>query len=304
MITTLTGPNSYELKQKLDEIKRNFQKHFGESGIETLDAESITANELPTLTQGATLFAANRLVIIKNLSLQKQLVEQFQALMKPAIAEVHVVLVEASLDKRTSFYKLLKNETDFYEFVLLDEATVVPWVVATAKLHGGTASTSVARKLVQYVGADQNLLLNEITKLVAYDRNISNETIEALIERRPEDTIFQLLECALKGDTKYALNILHGLENAHEDPFQVANMLIWQAHIMAVVASALNLSDAEIGKTAKLNPFVVRKSRNLVSKRSKGDIVLVVDTIAELDIKLKSTSIEPWQLIKLAVTKL
>jgi DNA polymerase III delta subunit len=140
-----------------------------------------------------------------------------------------------------------------------------------------------------------------VAKLVAYDSKITSKTVEELVEKRPEDTIFQLLEYALSGKTSQALGVLEGLEKAHEDPFQTASMLIWQTNILAIVHSAKDVSDSEIAKTAKLNPFVVKKTRLLAARLTKAKLRQIIDAVSLLDVTLKTTSTDPWRLVERSV---
>ena len=180
----------------------------------------------------------------------------------------------------------------------LDEAALTQWVSEYVKNAGGRVDAGSARLLTNYVGSNQLQLKNELDKLVAYDPTITSETIELLVERRPQDTVFQLLDSALSGNQKKALEILDNLEAAHEDAFQVANLLIWQTHILAVVQSAGTVTEAEIAKAAKLNPYVVRKTKGLVARLSKTQVNKIVDRVAELDVLLKTSAVNPWRALE------
>lgn len=298
MITVLSGPNAYGIRQKLAEIKQQFIQQHGEAGVEEYNGEQLEPSQLPSMLTGATLFATTRLVIIKRLAENKAAAEQLLGMLKSIPEETTVLLVEGTLDKRTAFYKTLKKETDFQEFTELDESAAMQWAREYAKQQGGELDTSSARTLVHFVGSDQLRLAHELTKLVAYNPKITDENISLLVEKNPQDTIFQLLESALGGKTTQALEVLENLERAHEDPFQAANMLIWQTNILAVVASGKTVADAQIAKDTKVNPFVVKKTRGLASRLSKQKLNQIIDAVAELDVQLKTTSAQPWRLLE------
>lgn len=298
MITVLAGENIYALQAKLAEIKKEFIANYGNGGVEQYMAEQLGSQQLTGLLGGATLFAENRLVIVKNTSAYKQLAEKLIELLKTMPSEIHLLLIEDNLDKRTAFYKTLKKQAEFHEFVALDENSAVDWVLGRVNKSGGTISVSDARVLVYAVGPDQSRLNHEIAKLLDYDSSITKKTIELLVEPDPRDTVFQLLEYSLSGQFQKALEVLEGLERAHEDPFQTANMLIWQTHILAVVYSAVDLSESEVAKSAKLNPFVIRKTKNLVRSMNRNQLNRILDSVAQCDISLKTTSVDPWRAIE------
>lgn len=304
MITVLSGANRYTLSKKQKELKQDFIKNHGEAGLESYNADQIQPGQLASLLTGATLFAENRYIVIKELSQNKLLSEQLLNIINNIPDEVQVVLIEPQLDKRTVFYKTLKKKAELLEFGEPDEYTLVSWVQDVVKQLEGTIDQKSARLLVQYTGLDQSRLQNEIEKLIAFDKAISINSITELVDKNPQDTIFQLLEFALSGQTKKALDVLDGLERAHEDPFQTASMLIWQTNILAVVHSAGTISDADIAKSAKINPFVVRKTRSLASSMSKTELNHILNAVADCDIQLKSTSAEPWRVVEQAILSL
>ena len=235
------------------------------------------------------------------LSEQKLLAEELLRLQSQIPDEVHIIVMEGQLDKRTVFYKTLKKTADFYELSLLDELAATSWAQQYITQANQTADKRVLSTLIRFVGTDQFRLQNELDKFLAYGSEITAANIEKLVEKNPQDTVFQLLESALSGSSDKALRILDELERAHEDPFQIANMLVWQANIVAIVASAEQKPDAEVAKQAKLNPFVVKKTKNLVSKLTKAKIHNIINTIAECDIALKTSSTDPWRIMEQTV---
>lgn len=304
MITVLSGSNSYALREMLAQVKQAFIDEYGAQGVEVITGEQLEPDRLGSLLGGATLFAANRLVIIKNLSENKPAAEKLLDLYKNIPNETHAVLVEGVMDKRTVLYKTLKKEADFHEFAELDEPAAVQWVQELVQKEGGTINSSDARLLVRSAGTDQSRLAHEVAKLVAYGSTVTAVSIEQLVEKNPEETVFQLLEYALGGKPARAIEVLEGLERAHEDPFQAANMLIWQTNILAVVAGAGEASDGQIAKEAKVNPFVVKKTRGLARRLSRQQLGSMLDAVAELDVRLKSTAADPWRALEHTVLAL
>lgn len=304
MITVLFGGNRYALRSRLKEIETSFAKEYGSAGVERHAAERVETTQLASLVAGASLFAVNRLVIITDVSSNKLLAEAFEKLATQVPDEVHVILVESALDKRTTLYKTLKKHAELEEFAQMDELAAQKWVSEQVQREGAEISAADARMLVQYVGADQLRLAGEIAKLAAYNAVITAETIDLLVEKQPQDTIFQLLDYALSGKANQATKVLEGLERAHEDPYQVANMLIWQTHILAVVSSPDAPQDSHIAKEAKISPFVVKKTRGLAVRLTRQKLAGILDTVALLDIELKSSSANPWRSVESALLRL
>jgi DNA polymerase III subunit delta len=297
VIYTLCGPNTFAIQEKLAEIKQKFVDKNGSDGVEVY-SENVDPANLPHILTSVSLFAPERLVILKNISENKTAAERLTELVENLPDGVTVVIKEGLLDKRTGYYKALKKLTDFHELIEPSEPELMTWIQNRVKEEGGTISSQVARKLYETTGPDQLRLSNEIPKLVAFQSEVTVEAIEELVEPNPRDTVFQLLESTLGGNTKQALTILDNLERSFEDPFQTANMLIWQTQVLAVVKSAGERSDQEVAKAAKLNPYVVQKTRALARRIDRTKLLRIIDTVAQLDVRLKSTSVEPWRALE------
>lgn len=298
MIQILTGNNSFLIRSRLVEIKSKFSEKYGNDGIEEYQAENIPNEQLAPLLTSSSLFSANRLIIIKNLSENKVLSEIFAELIDKVPQETSLVLIEANLDKRTAYYKSLKKQKGFEELKELSENELVKWINKKVESLEAKIDSQAVNYLLHTVGSNQESLNNELEKLAAYDKIISKDTIDYLVEPTSQDLVFQLLEAILSRKTKKAFDILGKMENNHSDVFQIVNLLIWQVHTLSIVASAGDASNSDIAKNAKLNPYVIQKTRRLSVNLSKDKLVQIIEQVAKLDINIKSTSADPWRLIE------
>lgn len=298
MITVLTGTNTFAISQKLKQLTRDFIKDHGTEGVERYEADQIDVGQLGSLLGGATLFASNRFVVIKNMANQKLLAEAFLTQLNSIPDEVVVVLVEPQLDKRTAFYKSLKKHTHIIEHGEMDSYTASKWVREYTASEGGSITPEVAALLVMHVGTNQLQLKNEVEKLVSWNPEISKESIHILVEKTPQDSVFELLEHALSGNKKSALGMLDSMERAHQDVFQIANMLIWQTHILALIYSAGSLSEHEISSDTKINPYVVKKTKKLTHRLTKQSLRTIIKAVSDCDVQLKTTSVDPWRVVE------
>lgn len=306
MVVTAVGENVFERAQFVAQLKADFIKKHGTDGVEEYDGDKLELSSLGSLLGGVSLFASHRFVIIRNLSENGEVAERLLDKLTDVPDEVTLLLIETKPDKRTAFYKTLKKSTDFHEFAQRSDVDVERWILDEVKQQGGDISTREARLLRDYCGNDQSRLCNEIAKLTAYEAHITRESIELLVDKNPSDTVFELLESAMGGRREAALKKLVALERAHEDPFQIASMLVWQAHILAIVlaANVARVSEGEVAKGHKLNPYVVKKSHSLVSRASPAGVKKIVARVAELDVRLKSGTYNPWRAIENTIVQL
>jgi DNA polymerase-3 subunit delta len=165
-------------------------------------------------------------------------------------------------------------------------------LVKTAKGRGGALSSSDARYLVERVGTNQQILANELDKLLLYNEQVTRQTIDTLTDETPQSTIFQLLEAAFAGQTKRALKLYEEQRAMKVEPQQIIAMLAWQLHILAVIKTAGERTADEIARAAKLNPFVVRKSQAVARNLSPGEFKNLIRRLLKIDVASKRTSID------------
>lgn len=96
MIYLIDGDN----RKKAEQTARDFLGN----NIEVIDADALEKNDLVSIFQGTTLFEETRHILIKDLSLKKDL---FLELPKFIKTEHQVVILEQKIDKRNAIYKEL-----------------------------------------------------------------------------------------------------------------------------------------------------------------------------------------------------
>lgn len=87
-------------RKKAEQTARDFLGN----NIEVIDADALEKNDLVSIFQGTTLFEETRHILIKDLSLKKDL---FLELPKFIKTEHQVVILEQKIDKRNAIYKEL-----------------------------------------------------------------------------------------------------------------------------------------------------------------------------------------------------
>ncbi len=304
MIATLTGSNAFLVHAELNRRMAVFVKEHGDMALEKVDCEEAEYSRITEATQNLPFLASKKLVVLRSPSANKEFTEKFESLLE-AIPDTNDVLIyEPKLDKRTAYAKALQKKTEFKSFNELDERELPNWLVDEVKNRGGSLSLGDARHLVNRAGANQQLLSNELDKLVLYNPKINRDTIDLMTEEAPQSTVFQLLDAAFAGNTTQALKIYEDQRAQRVEPQAIIPMLAWQLQIIAIVKTAGKKSVDEIAKEAKLNPFVVRKSRGIADKLTMPRIKSLVHELRELDVKLKSTSIDADEALKLYLMNL
>ncbi|MDB5168727.1 MAG: polymerase subunit delta [Candidatus Saccharibacteria bacterium] len=292
MITSLAGENSFGLQRELQRRIATFVAEQGDLALERIDGEEASVDRIQEALTSLPFLANRKLVVLRDASKNKQFLEKAEQLLNDVAETTDVIIAETKLDKRLEYYKFLKSKTDFKAYDELDINGLASWLVATAKEQGGAISSSDARYLVERVGLNQQLLSNELEKLLVYDPQVTRKTIELLTDATPQSTIFELLEAAFAGNTKKALQ-LYGEQRALkvETP-QIIAMLAWQLHIIATIKAAGERNADEIAQGAKLSPFVVKKSQGIARRVSLHDLKEQINNLLTIDLKSKRTNLD------------
>jgi DNA polymerase-3 subunit delta len=292
MITTITGSNDFLRTQQLGNMINKFIELHGDIGIERLDGSVADADRLRGAVDGLPFLTERKLVILYEPSQQKKFYEHIEDILSGVDDSVDVVIVEPKLDKRGSYFKLLKKLTTFMELNELAGGDLAKWAVDYAKSQQGKLSFSDANILIARVGANQQLMKNEIDKLVLYRVEISRETIELLTEETPQSSIFELVDAAMSGDLHLVDRLYKEQRALKVEPQQIIAMLAWQLHVLALVKTAGDKTPEDIAKDAGLSPFVVKKSIGLVRGLSFDQIKTMIADALKLDTRLKSESLD------------
>lgn len=288
MITFLTGDNSFEIDRALREIVAGF-----DGTVERIDGSELKLAQLPDSLMGVSLFADSRLIVIKNLSENKEIWPVIGEWLPKVADEIHLILVDPTADKRTVGYKAVMKAADVKEFANWgerDTAVAEKWVVEEAKKQGLELDKKLAQQLVRKIGVDQWQLYHSIAKLALLDE-ITEENVEDIIESNPSENAFNLLETAINGDTKKLRSMLSNLEQI-EDPYRLFGLLSSQVfQLAAITAAGPNDNPA---KDFGIHPYVVSRLKVLSKKLGKNGVTKLVQTFAGVDEQLKTSAIEPW----------
>ena len=306
MITLLTGENNFEIERAVAGIVAGFS---GEP--ERYDGVEIELKNLPDLLMGVGLFSEKRLVVIKNLSANKSIWSSLPEVLERKSEDIHLVLVEPTVDKRTKTYKLLQKQADIKEYKPWgdrDMGTAEKWANDEAKrlglkLGGKAPRLLVERSLVaaeKGVIIDQWRLVSHLEKLATL-KEVGQDEVGKYIEESPVESVFSLLETALKGDSVRVRQIIERLETS-EDPFRLFGLLSGQVFWLAALSVAERPS-GEVAKELGAHPYVLGKLDVYVKRLGKDGVKRLVGEFAEADGAMKRSVTDPWLLIERALLK-
>jgi DNA polymerase-3 subunit delta len=299
MIVTLTGSNDFARSAELKKLVAAFVAEHTDMALERLDGEEHSADRMRESVSALPFLTARKMVVLREPGKQKAFAEHITDILKDAADTTDLIIVEPKLDKRMGYYKTLKKETDFRELNDLDAGGLARWAGEYAKSRGGTLAPGDARLLLDRIGPNQQLLQQELDKLLAYDLHITKDAIGLLTEATPQSTVFELLDAAFAGRTKRAFELYREQRALKVEPQAIIAMLAWQLHVLAVIKTAGARSVDDIARAGKLNPFVVRKSQALARGLTLPELKKKIAGLLELDLNLKTKSMDADEALQL-----
>lgn len=296
MIILLTGDNFYEIDQELGRIVAGFD---GEP--ERIDTENLEPRQLTDIFSGVSLFSAERLVILRHASEHSAL---WEALGERADTETDttLVLVEPKVDKRTKTYKALSKHADVRVYAAWgerDSGKAEQWLQAEAKARGVVLAPAAAREIVRRRGVEQYQLRNTLEQLAVLG-DITPEVVERHIEATPHENVFMLLEAAVRGNARRVRDMIAVLRHDNE-PYMTMGLLASQAFALGGLVLGSE-PQKQMAQDLGVNPYVLNNLSRTAGVLDRDRLRRLVDALAVVDVGLKSSAVDPWVQIEIALT--
>lgn len=290
VIIAFIGDNGYGRELAAEEYVAGFSSTHGSLAIDKFSADELEPRQLIDALSTIPFLSQRRMVVARDISTNKSLVESFEIIADSVADTTDFVIIEQHIDGRSKYLVKLKKTADVREFTHLEGDALVGWLVDESVNLGGSLGRQLAQKLIDRLGTNQQLLANELTKLILFNPHITNESIENLTSRTPQSSIFAMLDAAFAGKLNQAL-LLYGEQRAQGmEPQAILGMITWQLHILAIVKSAGPIQAGEVASRAKLSPFVVRKNQSNARHISDQKLIKLFEQAIRTDSLLKTTS--------------
>lgn len=271
---------------------------------EKFDGVDLTENQLADCIAGATLFSNKRFVIIGDLSSNKALWDKLADWIPRVSDDTTLVLVEPGVDKRTKAYKTIAKAASVHTadpWTDRQTGDAVRWVMARAKELGTVLNGKQAGELVVRATAmgdrpgsytiDQQQLEGALQSLSVLDA-VTDDAISVVLPESSADNVFELIDVALGGNKTRVMQLLHNL-HATADPYMTLGYIISQWSQLVALKIANESPDvlaAQIGAS----PFILKKLQKHAAVLPYSRVKQLTNLLAKLDVKTKTTGIDPW----------
>lgn len=295
MILLLHGDNRFERGEYLAGLLES-------RGVEPeyVDGDTFDIDSLASLTQGQSLFAEDRLVLIDGLSQNSDAWEAFSKWIEKFEVGVDLVILEGRLDKRKLVTKSIIKKSTAKEFKLLkegDSGAAVSWLMEWSESKRGVKlERTAAVELVGRVGFDQGMLVGELDRLLSLGDAFGVDAVRRYTPDRVESKVFGILEAAIKRNHSAVLSELQTLK-ATSDPYSFLGLITSQLVQFAGVWVSSDVT--KVSSELKLNAYALKSAQRIGVDGAR--LERAVGVVAEADYRMKTTSADPWGLVELAL---
>lgn len=294
MIIYLYGPDSYRINQKIQEIIKGYEtKNPSGLNLVKMDFTEIRLVDFFEAIKSSSFIPEKKLIISKNLS-ENNSEEVLEFLKSQNIGKrENIILVMVSFKdskKDKLFEYLTKKPNQSQNFNILREYEVKNWI----KKSAGSLEIDFTGEAIDFLVSNYSLDLwrldCEIKKLADYKIKgvISKAQVEELLIPSADYKKFELTDALARKDKKKALEALYRSLDNEEKPAELLGLLAWQVRNLLKFKS-----NPEKPLDLKLHPFVLGKVRESAKLFSVEELGGLMTKIINLDLALKTTTLDP-----------
>ena len=323
MLIVLHGEDSFSSMRALEEIKEKFKREVDPSGssIAIINGEDDSALEiLQSALFAPSLFSRRRLVIFKKALEAPPAFKNIltDILVKDSSGGEHIIVIweDRKIGAKVKTRKISKSTTKAkpkesskkLEQIFLDSPYVkyfpelfgkelIQWIELECKKIGAKIEAAAAREMAERIGSDLWKLQNELRKLSALtQKNITLPSVKLNIPIASEQTVFEVLDGIISGNTHFSLRAAGRLLESGTS---------FQEFFAILTGQFRNIWEAKAGVVRPdLHPFARKKALEFSRRFSDDKIKLILNVLVEADSDLKTTALSPLILLDRLIVKI
>jgi len=293
------GPEIYVRDSALDALRKKLLPEGLEALNQNLFEGAADAQAVTDAAETLPLMAEKRLVVLRDWA-------ALTGRGEPAGAEAFVkwldnipetcclvFVLDAAPDSRRKLTQALKTRAEWVEFPLLSDSDLYKWCARHAGQNGFAIEPDAVEQLVFMAGRALTGLMQELDKLCAYANGraaIVRADVEAVVTPSTESTVFQMIDCLMKGESGRAQLLLKALLENGETRIGTLAMLTRQlrmlTHIRLLRAQGQPLSDIE--RRLSLNHYAATRAAGQAGRFSAEALEAGYRACVETDYAIKS----------------
>jgi len=289
MILFFYGPDSYRSQRKLDEVVEHYKKiHKTGVNLHLLSTDNADFSTFKAATGVVSMFGEKKLVVLKGFLASRDFLEKFISWSGldslKNTTDIICVFYEGEVDKKNKLTTWLIKNCKTQEFNILRGVQLQKWAQRFVQERGIKVEKTALLRLIAHTAGDLWAFENEINKLKAYSRDVSNADLDIFLRPASQTHIFSLVDAFIEGNAARAVRLLR----EHLDAGDNENYIFYM-----VYNQFRNVAEAQSGSLGGMHPFVARKSSLQARRFSKDEIKKTFNRLMNLDMDIKTGRMEP-----------
>jgi DNA polymerase III subunit delta len=287
----LTGDEPYFIDVISDYIEKHAlteeEKSFNQAVLYGQDIES---KSIVDEARQYPMMATRRVIIIKEAQGLKDLDVLESYIKKPADTSIVVFCYKhKKVDKRTSFAKLIVNNSVFFESKKLYDNQIAPWVTHLVKSKGYSINQQASQLIAEYIGDDLSRIVNEIDKLIVTvggQKEISVDDVRREIGISKDFNVFDLQVALGTKNWVKANRIIRYLDEHVKsgDVIPIITVLFGYFYkVYQIKFLGNNPQQSEVAKLIGVPPFLTKEYIDAASKYSAGHLQSIFQALKKAD---------------------
>ncbi len=318
MIIFLYGPDTYRLRQKLNEIVEHYKKiHQSGLNFKIFDLEEESFQDFQNEIKSVSMFAEKKLIVLRGALSNKDFKENFLKNSKKFIVSKNVILFyEEGEVPKDEFVSFLKKRGESQEFQLLDKIRLKNWVKKELENYKAKIENRALDKLIDFVGNNLWQMSNEIRKLVSYKLEshargagtceILSRDIEILVKPKIEPEIFKTIDAIASKNKKQAVGLIHKHLEKGDPPLYLLTMINFQFRNLLIIKDLIKKGRPfyTFQKLTGLHPYIVKKSYPQAQKFTIEELKKIYQKIFQADLDIKTGRVGPETALDLLIAEI
>ena len=262
----------------LELIKKACDLQLPEFNFLVFDDDSFDGDVVIDACETLPMGSEKKVVLLKNISkINDSFKKKMQNYLKKAVESTCLVIFD--------FY----NKFDFLicekvSAKRLDERSLQEIIVADLKKANKTITSDALEKLIEACCSYYSLIKNELDKLVSCDDiEITTTTIDKLVCKETEFTVFELTDALSRRDADKAINLL----NLMDKDTKTFSLILNHFRRLFFVAVS-DLTDKELADALSVKEFAVTKARSLSKNFTKLQLKNIYEMLNDVDFYIKN----------------
>lgn len=290
MNNLLVTTDSYYKDKVINELKNKYKEYE----FLTFNMNEKVMFDLLEEINTYFLFSANKFIVASNFfknDYQQNEIDNFIKYLDNPNENIVLLITDEKADERKKLFKEINKKSNVYksEYNIFDEIK--------NNLESYQMDFQTTNYLVEYLGNDINLIINELNKLKLFkkeDLTININDINNLVSRKLEDNVFELTNNIMEKNINKALVVYNDLINNKEE---VTKLIIMIANQFILLKNVKELSkyqsEKDMATSLTIHPYRVKLANKYARGYSLQKLEDIILNLADIDYKIKAGKLLP-----------